>query len=85
MSKFKTVLIGMALWVTVSAQCQVYNWTSTNSVGQTEAGVLVQVDPAVDNLTAFWGGFTVIFMAGMLATGARWVKKIVGGVHEAGE
>jgi hypothetical protein len=84
---FKPIFVAGVLLVGCCSvgRSQAFDWASTNSLGQTETGVLVQEAPATDNVTAFWGGFVLIFMAGMTASGARWVKKIIGGVHEAGE
>jgi len=37
----------------------------------------------VDMANTFWKGFALIFCAGLLALGARWVARIIGGGHES--
>ena len=40
---------------------------------------------AVSDDARFWQGFSLVFVTGLVAMGARWVRKILGGSGEACE
>jgi len=55
--------------------------TVTNTVtGDVYSGT---VGVYVDMASTFWKGFAFMFCIGLLALGARWVARVIGGGHES--
>lgn len=78
--KIRSCLLVLLLTLVATAHADSFLSLTNQSNGEVWQGTVQSVDwMDTSPFTVFMQGFGLVFVAGLLATGARWVRKIFGG------